>query len=270
MSHIFNESQYRALLISYLEANPTRGVRKKLAAAAKCQASYLSQVLNGTVHLTPDQAFEIARFMNLTQSETEFFMTLVQHERAASKSLREYYAKKLSTIKSEQQPLHKKLGADKELEEKRERYYSGWYNSAIHILLSIPEYNSVDTVSVKLQLPPALVQESFLLLEELALIERGPDGWKTVEFDLHIPSNSPLIVAHHLNWRMFAGAKIQEKNSENLHYTAVHSLSKKDSKVLHDKIVDFIRSTRSVVEISKEEELVAISIDYLRFPTLAG
>jgi hypothetical protein len=66
---------------------------------------------------------------------------------------------------------------------------------------------------------------------------------------------------HHANWRQRALLKTQIPQSETIHYTALHTLSRKDIVKLKTLANQFIQESRDLVRPSKEEELVCITLD---------
>ena len=50
-------------------------------------------------------------------------------------------------------------------------------------------------------------------------------------------------------------------NKDLLSYTAIHTLSKKDLEKILQLGFQFIKESRTIIDASKEEELIAISFD---------
>ena len=57
-----------------------QGYQGKLAKAAHCHSSHISQVIRKKSQLTLDQAAGIACFWELDPNETEYWLTLIQYE----------------------------------------------------------------------------------------------------------------------------------------------------------------------------------------------
>ena len=241
-----------------------RGYRRRLADAAGCHTSFISQVLNSPVHLTPDHGAGIARFWGLSEDETEYFLALVHLERSASKSFREFLAAKIARLREQNASLARRLKARREIsEEHRVRYYSSWLYSAAHILLTIPSMGTSEAVASKLKIEASHARQILDTLAEMGLARRTEKGvWQATGSDVHVPGDSPLSVTNHCNWRGVAIHAIQNDPTKGLHYTAVHSLARADMQKLRDMITDFLRATREVVAPSTEEELVSLQIDF--------
>lgn len=97
---IFSFTDDIQVIREFLKENSgIRSVKSKLAEAAGCQLSYLSQALAGKVFLTPDHAFGISKFLRLNEVEAEYFMLLVQVKRAGAREHRSYLQSKLAEIR---------------------------------------------------------------------------------------------------------------------------------------------------------------------------
>jgi len=66
LTSLFSSENYKAYLKSVLDGpGKERGYQSRLAEAAGCQRSYLSQVVHSTPHLTPEHAMGMAQFWKL-------------------------------------------------------------------------------------------------------------------------------------------------------------------------------------------------------------
>ena len=62
------------------------GYQRQLSEAAGCHTSYLSQVLADKAQLTPDHAAGLAVFWQWNETASEYFLTMVQLERACGQT----------------------------------------------------------------------------------------------------------------------------------------------------------------------------------------
>src|SRR5687768_13356982 len=89
---IFNFLDYKKYLKEVIRENRgTHGYKTRLAKAAGCRSSYLSQVLHGNFDLSPEHALGLANFWGLSTTEKDFFIQLVHLARAGTKELKKYY-----------------------------------------------------------------------------------------------------------------------------------------------------------------------------------
>lgn len=263
---IFAFHDYRTYLRKRIESEETsRGLITQMASAARCQRSHLSRVISGTLHLTPDQALGLTRYWNFNDEETDYFLTLVDRERAGSPELRDRLGKKLQASRRKQEDLTKRLkrmeviptGVDTS-------YYSAWYWSAIHILVSIPEYQTVETISRRLALPETMVKTCLETLEQQEFVKRSGGKWKIGTASIHLPRNTPVIGIHHNNWRQKAVMDAVQPDSDGVHYTVIQSISVSDFEKLKAMMLRWIDEYAAVASPSKEEELICFACDLFR------
>src|SRR3990167_6287563 len=110
MSTVFEYTSYKDYLRHLLlERSEVRGYQSQLSKAAGCQASYLSQALKTKVELTPDHAVGIGSFMQMNETELDYFLSLVLYSRATLSALKELLAKKLEQMRQAQKNLSQRL-----------------------------------------------------------------------------------------------------------------------------------------------------------------
>ncbi|MCX6125483.1 MAG: TIGR02147 family protein, partial [Proteobacteria bacterium] len=236
-NNIYTYQDYRSYLVDWLKTqSSSRGLISKMAAAARCQRSYLSKALGGSAQLTLSQAYEIARFCDLNDDQTDYFLGLVEIERSSSASHKKFLEKRLSNLKLSNSDLKNRVGKRKILEPANENlniaYYSAWYFSAIRILTSIPEFTTVKSIARKLNLPEATVEEALhqLSLQDCVSFEAG--RWRFNASERHLPKASRLIAFHHANWRQKAIENSKYTDHNGTHFTVVQSLSREDAQKL--------------------------------------
>ena len=267
MSRLLSATDYKAFLRTVVAAEgKERGYRKRLADQAGCQPAYLSQVLNGSVELTPEQADRLCTFWNFAPLESEIFLTLVLLGRAGSPSLRSRLSEKLSTLKTQwrktdatfEQP--ELSASDRAL-----LYYARWVYSAVHVLLTVPTLRTPEALAKHLDLDRAEINEALERLEQIGLAEKEGAKWKVKQMSLHAPQGAAAADIHHRNWRVKA-LGLSEAGKKNLvRYTSVHSLSAKDLGKVREILDQAIRQTRDVISPSPEETGACLLVDYFEF-----
>lgn len=263
---LFRARDYREVIRQKTEENKgIHGYKGRLAQAAGCQRAYLSQVLAGSVQLTPDHAAGLAQFWRLEPVERDYFLELVNLARAATPTLRRLIESRLETLKISQESVSGRIKKPKiESVQLQSRYYSAWYYSAIHILITIANFRTIGAIAKRLKLSEDTVGAALSTLEQMNLAKREKEIWLPVSFDLHLPSQSPLNSINHLNWRLRAVEDSQKQVEESVHFTAVYSMSEKDIEDLKSRILQLISNSREIALKSAEKELVSMTIDLFR------
>ena len=98
--NIYEYLDYKKFLTAKIkEGSKVRGFQTRMAKTAKCQKSYLSQVLRTKYHITTDQAFRLTQFFNFSALETDYFIELVNFARTDLAPLKERILVRLTSIK---------------------------------------------------------------------------------------------------------------------------------------------------------------------------
>jgi uncharacterized protein (TIGR02147 family) len=261
---IYAFSNYKAFLKAHIsEGQGNWGIMTRLAKAAGCQRPYLSRVLSEEAHLTPAQAYGLSRYWKLSEDETEYFLGLLEYERAGSAEYREFWARKNADSKRRHENLSKLVErAAAPNDEKDLIYYSAWYWTAIHILVSIPTCQTEKAIADKLSLPLTQVRSVLETLELWGSVRNEKGQWKFGAREQHISKSSPLSVFHHTNWRQQAILNAQRQDPNSVHFTVVQSLSRDDFNRIKELILDCIQNASAIAGPSAEEKLMCFTCDF--------
>lgn len=258
---LFSTLDYKVYLNDVVESAP-RGFITKLAEAAPCQRSYLSKVLSGDIHITTDQAFNISRFLQHSELEENYFFSMVEYARASTRTYKEHLKNKLEKLKQENEDLSKRLQRSVvSFSEKEAFYYSSFIPSCIHILVSIPQYQTPQSISMALRIPLSIVQNTLDQLEKFELVKKEKDRYAFKGSSLHVSKTSPYVLFHHQNWRQQANLNAQKYGSENLHYTNVQSMSREAYEKTKLDLLHMIQRAAEISGPSKEQILVGFLTD---------
>ncbi len=240
-----------------------RGQIRKIAAFLNVHPTLLSQVLNTTKDLSLEQGIRLAEFLGLSENEREYFITLLEYERAGSKALKDYFFSHIQTLRKEAEASISKGNITKELrEEDRAIFYSQWYLSAIRLLTSIEQYQTLDSISEKIKMPKAQVRMHLDFLTRVGLVHENSGAFKTGPSRTHVSSNSPHAVRHHVNWRIKAFEAYEALGEDEIAITLPMTISKADALHLREEISKFVKSLNPIIDASPSEELKCLNIDF--------
>ena len=76
-----------------------------LAKQASCQPTRISRIVSGKGHLTLEQAHRLVNHWKLNPLESEYFLTLVQYERAKTEEYKLALFTRLEALRSEGAPV---------------------------------------------------------------------------------------------------------------------------------------------------------------------
>lgn len=260
---IFEFSHYRPYLRGRLEAAGARGSKAQIASVMGVQATYVSQVLQENAHLSLEQAEAANAFFNHTTHEAHFFLLMVQMDRAGTKTLREYFRRQMDEILKARMVLIERLGKSQQLEEKdRSWYYASWIPSAVHIATTIPTLRTVENLAQALRLPTEKILETLEHLEGIGLVRKEGLEFHPGQQQIRLGKDSHHILKHHTNWRLQAMQSLEREKINELHYSAVVSLSSSDVTKIKDLLLESIKNNVDIIKDSKEEELFCLTMDF--------
>jgi uncharacterized protein (TIGR02147 family) len=236
----------------------------KIARHLKMHTSRVSHIFRGEMNLTLEQACALGRYFGLSSLESEYFLTLVNLERAGSEDLRDQLRRQADGIRARAQEFQNRVPPDKTLtEEQKAVFYSSWLYSGIRLATSIPQMQTVDAIAAFYQIPREKVRGiiDFLLATGLCVEEDGriAMGPKTT----HLEKTSPLVLRHHTNWRLKAISRYENLSAEDLVYSCPVSLRAEDQVLVREMILQFIeRFLKKIVTSDPAENVACLNIDW--------
>jgi uncharacterized protein (TIGR02147 family) len=264
--NIWKHTDYKKFLRAYIDAQENnRGISAKLAKACGCHSSYFSHVLTREVHLTPEHALALAESIHLAKDEITYFCLMVDIARAGTPSLRNRIKQKMTELREENSEIGKRLARPiLSVEEHQAIYYSTWLMAALHILSSIPAFQTIRAAAQRLGVPEENVRDALYKLESLNLVRRSGESWVYAGGESHLPDSSPLISLHHQNWRSRAVLDAQSKSGQGLHFSGVYAVGREDLVRIKEVFLEALRNANAIAAPAPCEELVCITCDVFR------
>lgn len=266
MSYVFSAKEYRPFLRQWIDSQVSaRGLLTKMSEAMGCQNSHLSRVLREDVHLTLEQAFEASQFIKMTESETNYFMKMVEFERAGNLNYKKKIGSELESMRAAHSNLSKRYKQNRIGRlEKEMVYYSSWYWSAIHILTAIPKYQTAKSIAQRLSMDELFINNCLETLAGFGLIKPVGEHWEITSEFIHLPKESPMNSIQHGNWRTKAVTSSQNVKDESLHYTMIQAVSIDDFARIKQLLLETIDAYRKISDQSPSEELICFTFDFFK------
>ncbi len=198
---LFELSDYRNYVRSWSAAKG-RGEFRRIALALDMHTTLISQIFNGHKSLMEEQALRLCIYMGLNTLETDYFLKLVQVERAGTEQLKAVYIRQLEQIKSHVGEIKGRVPDSTILSElDRAVFYSSWQYSIVRLLTALSRFQTKEKIALRLSLSLSRAQEilDFLTSRGLCKEERGK--YLRTEKNTHVEARSPLSIRHHQNWR---------------------------------------------------------------------
>ena len=262
---VFAFSSYKQVMANYLSGEANRGQMTKAAEALNCQRSYLSRVVSEELQLTPDHAFNLARFWRLKDDERDYFLALVDFERAGDPDFKTFVKLKITTLKKKYESVQERTERTSlSVDAHQATYFSSWIWSAIHFLTSIPQYQTPEKLAERVGIRVDSLLPYLTMLESQGFVERRRDKWIYLAGEFHAPKDSPLVSFLHQNWRTRAVLNSQNAKADGVHFTQVQTLSLDDYQKIKDLLMNFISESSRIAGPSRPEECIAVTCDLFR------
>lgn len=265
---IYNFNNLIIFLRHWIEHYPkgSWGLVGKMAEAMSVSSTMMSLVLKGSKVLTSEQALSLAQFMLLSEKETDYFLLLVESERAGSFALKTRIQKKIKEFQEQALQIKNRIQVDKKLtEEAKAIYYSHWYYTAIRNLVAIDGIDSIQQICDRLDLSVKTVELVVDFLLEHGLCKAVKNKLTYGFAQTHIDSNSPFVSRHHQNWRQQSFAKMEKNKPEDLFFTSPMSLSKEAAIEIRKLLPTVIEKIQKTAGPSDSEVVYCLNIDWFEF-----
>jgi uncharacterized protein (TIGR02147 family) len=262
---IFDFNDYKEFVIHRIRNMPQqgRGQFRQIALHLRIHTTMVSQVFRGSRDLSPEQGCELAEYLGLSELEADYFLRLIEKNRAGTEKLRARLSKELAAIREKALQLQHRLPAGKKLDERdRAVFYSQWYYQAIRLLTSIPGAQKPEVIARSLNLPLGRVREVLAFLVAVGLCTETNDVYQMGAARTHIEKASPLASRHHTNWRLKAIEHFEHVGANELAFTAPMTLSESDASQVHKRLIEFIEWATALATQSSSESLYCFNVDW--------
>lgn len=265
MTSLFEYSDYRKALTELIKLSPKkgRGLQSRLSEHIGCQSAYLSRVLAGHAELNQEQALLVTTFFQLDPLESDYFMNLLNLNRAGHPALEKYYRAKLNAVVQKKMTITSRIRTENKMRfEEQSHYYSDWIYCAIHMLVATDRFRTAAVIAQHLEISEARVKEVLIFLESCHLIERKSGLYRIKAGSLHLTSDSHLTKTHHTNWRVRAIDSLSQHNPHNMNYSSVITCSREDSVRIRELMIKSIGKIREIVGPSPSQAAYCYNLDF--------
>jgi uncharacterized protein (TIGR02147 family) len=260
---VFDLEDYKAFLARAIAPKGhTRGLRSRLAVALRCQSAFVSRVLNGPADFSAEHGIQISRFLGMSEDEAQFFLLLLHRTRAGSHDLRAHYTRQIEEFRRRREVIAERIHVKSGLTlEDQAVYFSSWHYAAIHVLLTIPGFQSRAAIAKHLGVTPKVIGDcvDFLVRKGVAKEEKGQLSAGPTR--LHLGKDSPMLAKHHTNWRIRAIESFDREKPNDLHYSSVIGVSRANALKIRERILKLLESTEPMLAEPTEEAAFVFGID---------
>jgi len=262
---IFKYFNYRDFLKALIQTRSieNKGVITAISKSMNVHSSLMSMVLSGKRDLSIEQAYDLCQYLELTDSEIEYFILLVQWERAGTKKLKSYYKIKIEALRKQSTLLKNKVQVHKTLTEAEQSiFYSSWIYAAIHLYCGTGKIGkSVFEICSEFKKPRKTVLEILNFLCSINLLTEAQGYYQVSSKSTLLGLGSPYLIRHHMNWRNRAMVRIDELTESELMVSAPFSVSKTDFSKIRELLLNSVNNATKVIQESPEEITACMNID---------
>jgi transcriptional regulator with XRE-family HTH domain len=271
--NIFECKSYKNLIkekLTELKSINSKYTFEALAKAMNIHKPYLSRVLNQKGDFNKDQLFLCAKFLKLTELETEYFYFLFEEntcyvpERKNQLAVRlEEYTKR--SLKSDS--LYSSQSSKNHQIARSDDYFMDPYFPLIHMFLLIPKFaENPSHIADTLGLSPEKTLEYIENLHFMKIIEKKNNKINILKEFIHLPENSILITAFRNLSKMKALDRITSSSSDD--YLSLHVFFTSDEaarKKIQKLFLEFLDTAKKISDKSKSEEVYQLNFDLLKW-----
>lgn len=262
----FELNDYREIIRAHISQLPKggRGELARFANHLNVNSTLVSQIMSGTRDLTFEQAMSLTQFMGFNELEIEYFLLLVQLEKAGTQLLKNFFKSKIEELRKKSRKVENRYEHDRKLsDEQKSIFYSSWLYSAIRLFTSIGENGqSLPEICDRFSMDRTRVVGILQFLEKsgLCTIENG--RYKMAVQNTFLEKDSPHQLKHHSNWRVKAIELSETLDANELMFTSPISISKSDFGMLREDILKLLNKVSKVVKDSPAENVACLNIDF--------
>lgn len=265
---IYDFNDYKAYFNAWVENQPKagHGEYRRLAISLNVSTTMISQVFKGDKHLSLELASEICDYLRFNDEEADYFLLLVEYQRAGSQKLHKRLKRQVLLRQEKARKLENRVKAAKEMsDEVKNIFYSSWMYSGVRLLTGLEEMNNAAIIAERLSLPRNQVQKilDFLITNHLVLAEKTQ--LKMGPARTHIGSSSLLVNKHHQNWRLQGFSKMISPDEKNFFYTGPMSLSEEVAGKIRQELPSFIEKINAQIIPSPSEVVRCLNIDWFEY-----
>lgn len=265
MRSIFEFDDYKTWMKAKIHLKPQHG-RGEISRIAEClnvHVTLVSQILRNDKDFTIEQAHSIEEYFGINDLETDYFMNLVQMNRAGTTSLKEFFKRQREELKAKSLNLKNRINVDRTLTtEESARFYSSWIYSAIRVFCSIGEPKTKEDIGVKFQLNKKELNDAIDFLTSTALLNLKDQGYVVGPQRTHAAFGTAFLKSHLSNWRTKALESVHSLSAEELMYSSCLSISKKDFAKIRERFAEAVKEVNETVKSTEPEEMVIFNLDW--------
>lgn len=263
---LFEYNAYRPYLEFRLSTKEYgRGGKSALAQHLSCQSSFVSQVLKEKSSFNLEQGFKINSFLKHNKLEADYFLVLIQLDRAGTTELKKYFESQRLDLIEKSKNIASQINYDRVPDSDIIKYYNNWSHVLIRNLVFIPDFQTEEGLKQKTGLTPKQFASSIEFLLKAGLIVKKDDKYLPGHKKMHIEKDSPLAHYANITARLQAIQNYQKLKYNSFNFGAYIMLTKKNYEMIRSKLTQLIAELHNelTVEDLVPEVMSTLVIDFM-------
>lgn len=263
---VFNYSDYRTYIEKKIKTKEFgRGGKAKMAVHLGCQPSFVSQVLKGKSSFSLEQGFKLNSFFRHNTLMKDYFMVLIERDRAGTFELQKYFESKQKDLLEKSKLIENQMEFDQISEGDAMVYYSNWNHVLVRNLIDIPKYKNTDVLREKLNLNKKDMAEVLDFLLKKDLVVKDKKGLLQIGHKrLHIKKGSPVAKFGNITTRLEMIKNLEKESYDSIHYTCNMTLAKNKLEEFKKRFVTLIAELNEELndEQHESETMATLVVDF--------
>lgn len=256
---VFNYSDYREYIEAKIKSKEFgRGGKAKMAEHLGCQPSFVSQVLKGKSSFSLEQGFKLNSFFKHNKLMEEYFVVLIEWDRAGTYELQKYFEGKKNELLEKSKLVENQMDFDQLTEVDAMEYYSDWNAVLIRGLVDIPKYQKPEALKKKLKLSQGEWEKSLKFLLEKDLLQMDEKGHlKRGYARLHIKKGSPIAKFVNITNRLQMLKTFDQVHYDSFQYACNMTLAESKLQEFRGRLVKLVSDLNAEIAEDHEAETMA-------------
>jgi transcriptional regulator with XRE-family HTH domain len=232
---------------------------KTLATSARIHTSYFSRVMQGRADFSKEQLFLISKDLKLGPEEIDYLLMLGELRSSSLEEHKKFVLKKIKVIQSEKGKLLKKLTKETSELSKEDIaiYYQESITAKVHILLTIPKYQTTPLlICKKLFISEVKLNQELQKLKNLKIINLSKSKISIIKNSVHLDESHMASQQNHINWRIETINHLIKRsgNPSDYHLSAMFSCDENGKSEIKDHFKKFIVEVQKIVQLSPDND----------------
>jgi hypothetical protein len=241
----------------------------KMAAACRLQRPYLSSVLGGSGHLSSDQVFEAAGFLQLDDDEYRYLSTLHELERSTSQARRRRLQRELQDLRDKGMRGDSVVEAPAlaaAVDAAQTEFYLDLNAQLLHMFLTVKRYrNDPERARRALALGLDAFQAALAKIERAGLARVSGKRVEILRDAFHLPSTSPLYPAYRTMMRLKALDVMQSQSTDrHFSFSVLYSADAGSRPKIQSRFLELVDWAQKLTQTDAPTDVFQMNFDLVQ------